>query len=95
LAAWARIAAFARRQAGFAGALPAEVARRNTSCLLDCLRAATLLEAPSVRAVEDGMRELSAWAAKVGGAAAIVERARPVPNAADAARYTRLADELE
>jgi nucleoside-diphosphate-sugar epimerase len=75
------------------GLWPEEVARRARHGLLDCLRAATLLDLTPRTSVDEGMRALSAWAAEVGGPTAIARRARAPLSDADAARCQAIADE--
>ena len=61
--------ALLRARFGGDGPLPEDIARRAKHGLLDCLRAATLLDLQPRTSFDDGLRALSAWAAKVGGPA--------------------------
>jgi len=82
-----------RERFGGAGFLPEDVARRAQHGLLDCLRAATLLDLKPRTRFEDGLEALRAWAAAVGGPVAIAQLARAPLTEADADRYQAIADE--
>lgn len=84
--------AMLRARFGGEGLLPDEVARRARHGLLDCLRAATLLELKPRTSFEQGLLELSAWAREVGGPAAIAKHGRLPLTEADAERDRALAD---
>lgn len=82
-----------RARFGGEGLLPDEVARRARSAMLDCLRAATLLELKPRTSFEAGLAALSAWAKQAGGPAAIAKLAPAPQTDADADRAQAIADE--
>lgn len=82
-----------RERFGAEGYWPEDVARRARHGLLDCLRAATLLDLRPRTSFEDGLRALSAWASAAGGPAAIAQLTRAPLGDADAERCQAIADE--
>jgi nucleoside-diphosphate-sugar epimerase len=87
----AQLVASYRAALSLPGLWPTDVARRGRHCLLDCLRAATLLDLEPRVSFEDGMQALASWAQSVGGPQAIAKLTRPPLTDADTARFEQLA----
>ena len=92
LYAFEYVRAWLRRAGGAAGPWPDQVARRGRASLLDCLEANNVLAFTPLKTVDDGVRELAAWAEGFGDAAAIERLARRAAGRAEAAHHARIAD---
>jgi 2-alkyl-3-oxoalkanoate reductase len=85
-------AAWLRRARDREGPWPEDIARRARACLLDTLRATTLLAYQPTVTVDQGMQTLATWSKQIGGPPAIESLAHPPASAEDITRHQRLAD---
>jgi nucleoside-diphosphate-sugar epimerase len=70
--------ALLRRERG--PAMPEDIVRRARSTLFDVQKAIADLDFRAAITVDQGMKELAAWAKSIGGPQAILARARPLPD---------------
>lgn len=78
--------ALCRRAVGAEGLHPTEVRRRGASSSFEWRKAKTELGYESPVSHDEGMRELAAWVAAEGGAAAVAGSERRIPTDEDVAR---------
>jgi nucleoside-diphosphate-sugar epimerase len=90
--ALAYLAAWFREHAGLSGLCRADVVRRGRSSLFDSVAATRELGYVPKITVEDGMKAVAAWAAQVGGPAAIAAMLRTPSSATEIEQWIRIAD---